>query len=576
MNTIIPPSRFVGLHAHSGFSVNDGLGYPDRHIDFVLQNGMDAWTLTDHGSGNGLAHAHTYSRKMKGKGRKYRQLYGVEFYFVPSLKEWAKQREAHFEAKRARNEEGKPEVTDILAEDEITGGLVVEDEDETKMSDPGDSDEWKRRYHLVVFAQNRTGLKNLFNLVKSSYVHGYYKFPRIDYDMLKRHGEGLVVSTACVGGLLASTAIRGEALNKPFEQIQRELQNHTDRFVDAVGIDNFFLELQFNKLGIQHTTNKHLIELASRTGIKTIATADSHYYSPDVWQARELYKKLGRMGGRTDDQQKQTLPTFDELKCELYPKNAQQMWDEYLAHKDQFDFYKGTEQLVKESIERTHDIAWEKCEEISFDTSAKLPNFSKPEKTAFNTLLELCKAGIAELGLDKNPEYVERLKMELDDIKYLKFENYFLTLYYVFDRAQKRTLIGPGRGSGAGSLVNFVLGITSVDPIKYDLLWERFLGRHKACLDPDTLVLARDGIKKIKDVSIGDEVLTSSGQFNRVANQVVSRHTSRIRIFSCGQEFVCSPNHRWIVQRNGERIEIRADEILKTDKLFMIKSHTSG
>jgi hypothetical protein len=168
------------------------------------------------------------------------------------------------------------------------------------------------------------------------------------------------------------------------------------------------------------------------------------------------------------------------------------------------------------------------------------------------------------------------IEWELDDIKYLKFENYFLTLYYVFDRAQKRTLIGPGRGSGAGSLVNFVLGITSVDPIKYDLLWERFLGRHKACLDPDTLVLARDGIKKIKDVSIGDEVLTSSGQFNRVANQVVSRHTSRIRIFSCGQEFVCSPNHRWIVQRNGERIEIRADEILKTDKLFMIKSHTSG
>ena len=493
MSIILPPNRFVGLHAHSGFSTNDGLGYPDKHIDFVLQNGMDAWALTDHGSGNGLAHAHTYSRKIRSKGHKYRQIYGVEFYFVPSLAEWSKQRAAHFDAKRAKNTEGKPESIDILAEDEITGGLVVEDEEETKSNESGDADEWKRRYHLVVFAKNRVGLKSLFNLVKRSYVDGYYKFPRIDYDMLKSHSDGLIVSTACVGGLLASTAIRGEALNKPFEQIQRDLQNHTDRFVDAVGIDNFFLELQFNKLGIQHTTNKHLINLAKHTGIKTIATADSHYYNPEAWQARELYKKLGRMAGRTDDGQKQVLPTFDELKCELYPKNAQQMWDEYLLHKDQFDFYEGTEELVKESIERTHDIAWEKCEEIAFDTSAKLPNFSNTENTAFNILLDLCKNGIAELGLDSKPEYVARLRMELDDIKFLKFENYFLTLYYVFERAQKRTLIGPGRGSGAGSLVNFVLGITSVDPIKYDLLWERFLGRHKvAWPDIDTDVGDRE------------------------------------------------------------------------------------
>lgn len=515
MGIIEPPNRFVGLHCHSGFSVNDGLGYPDRHIDFVLQNGMDAWALTDHGSGNGLAHAHTYAKKMKGKGRKYRQLYGVEFYFVPSLLDWEKKRAAHFEAKRAKNEEGKPEKTDILAEEEVTGGLVVEDEEETKSVDSDDADEWKRRYHLVVFAKNRTGLKNLFNLVKRSYVEGYYKFPRIDYNMLKQHGEGLVVSTACVGGLLASTSIRGEALKKSQEQIQRELQNHTDRFVDAVGIDNFFLELQFNKLDIQHTTNKHLIELSKRTGIKTIATADSHYYSPNVWQARELYKKLGRMGGRSDDMQKQTLPAFEELKCELYPKNAQQMWDEYLAHKDQYDFYKDTELLVKESIERTYDIAWEKCEEVTFDSSAKLPSFNKPEQTAFNQLLDMCKKGLVELGLHTKPEYVERLKMELDDIKYLKFENYFLTLYYVFDRAQHRTLIGPGRGSGAGSLVNYVLGITSVDPIKYDLLWERFLGRHKvAWPDIDTDVGDRDVLIDEARKLFGEDSVVPVSNFN--------------------------------------------------------------
>ena len=135
MGIIEPPNRFVGLHCHSGFSVNDGLGYPDRHIDFVLQNGMDAWALTDHGSGNGLAHAHTYSKKMKGKGRKYRQLYGVEFYFVPSLLDWEKKRAAHFEAKRLEKEGDLPEKTDILAEEEVTGGLIVEDEEELDMND---------------------------------------------------------------------------------------------------------------------------------------------------------------------------------------------------------------------------------------------------------------------------------------------------------------------------------------------------------------------------------------------------------------------------------------------------------
>ena len=148
--SIIIPKRFVGLHAHSGTgSPYDGLGYPNQHIDFVLSNDMNAWALTDHGNGNGLAHAHTYAKKLKKKGVDYRQIYGVEFYFVPSLKQWRIQYEDHRESVRLAREEKKlKEITDINSEDEVSGGLIIENEEETKSD--FDANDWKRRYHLVV------------------------------------------------------------------------------------------------------------------------------------------------------------------------------------------------------------------------------------------------------------------------------------------------------------------------------------------------------------------------------------------------------------------------------------------
>ena len=196
---IIKPKRFVGLHAHTGFSVFDGLGYPADHIDFVLENGMDAWALTDHGNGSGLAHARKHTEKLQKAGRKYRQLYGCEFYFVPSLTDWRSDYEAHRQAVRDAKSEAKAlEVTDIDADDDVKAtGHTIEDEDETKTIDVL-KDEWKRRYHLVIIAQNQVGLGNLFTLIKKAYKHGFYRFPRIDFNMLQEHGEGLVVSLSLI------------------------------------------------------------------------------------------------------------------------------------------------------------------------------------------------------------------------------------------------------------------------------------------------------------------------------------------------------------------------------------------
>ena len=512
MSKIIrPPSRFVGLHAHSGFSVFDGLGYPSDHIDFVLENEMDAWALTDHGNGSGLAHARKHAEKIQNSGRKYRQLYGCEFYFVPSLNQWSMDYQAHKDAVvAARSEKKANEVTDIDADQDIVStGHTIEDEDETKTIDIG-KDEWKRRYHLVVVAKNQTGLGNLFTLIKKSYKHGFYRFPRIDFEMLKEHGEGLVVSTACLGGIMSNRVLRGEATGKSFDEIQSVLQNLSNRFVDCVGIDNFFLELQFNKLDAQHAVNNHLLSLADSTGLPLIATADSHYYGRDKWEARELYKKLGWMGKSSSP-----LPEFDELKCELYPKNALQMWDEYLLHHNKHDFYEGTQERVRDAIERTHDIAWEMCDDFWIDQSVKLPNFNTKENTAFQQLLDLVKEGLVREGLNENEEYVQRTKTELADIKYLGFENYFLTMYQVFQKAKDRTLFGPARGSGAGSLVNYLLGITQIDPLPYNLLWDRFLGRHRTSWpDIDSDAGDRDVLIDAARELYGDDAVIPVSNFN--------------------------------------------------------------
>lgn len=463
---IKPPTKFVGLHGHTGFSVFDGLGYPSNHIDFVLENGMDAWGLTDHGNGSGLAHAQKHAEKIQNKGIKYRQIYGCEFYFVPSLEKWGKDYADFKLQKAAAKKKAKSEEDDA--------GHVIENEEETKNIDVN-KDEWKRRYHLVITAQNREGLGNLFTLIKRAYTDGFYRYPRIDFEMLKQHGKGLNVSTACLGGIYSNRIMRGNALGKSDAEIQKELMQLSENFVYAVGEENFYLELQFNRLKQQHLVNHHLLRHSEKTGIKLISTPDSHYYSPDKWEARELYKKLGWMGNDPSP-----LPEFEELKCELYPKNAHQMWDEFTRHYEEYkETYEGYENLVKDSIERTYDIAWDKCEDCWIDKSVKLPDFNTPEESAAQQLAKKVKEALIKENLHTNKEYIERAAMEISDIKYLGFENYFLVMNEVFHKAADHTLFGPARGSGGGSLVNYLLGITQVDPIKYDLLWERFLGRHR-------------------------------------------------------------------------------------------------
>lgn len=494
---------------------------------------MDAWALTDHGNGNGLAHAHSAAKKLQKKGVKYRQLYGVEFYFVPSLSQWKIDYEAHKQSIKdakttAAAEKAAKVRTDIDAdevEEEEAGGHVVEDEAETKeVSDT--KPEWQRRYHLVAVAKNSNGLKNLFRLVKASFKDGFYRYPRIDYNLLRKYGSDIVWSSACLGGKLSGTILLGTAHGLSHEQIISQLKNEVDRFTDAVGVNNFNLELQFNKLDKQHIVNRYLIDLHKSTGVPLLVTCDSHYPDPSKWQARELYKKLGWLGQKLDAA---VLPKFEDLKCELYPKNAAQLWEEYKRAHAEHEFYHGSEELVRDAIERTHDLAWQECEDTWVDTKPKLPRFGTPEKSALKQLIDLLKEKMVEQDLADKPEYVARLKEELEVVKAKQFEDYFLTLYKIFQRSSKRCLAGAARGSGSGSLINYLLEITHVDPVKYDLLFSRFINMgRKGFPDVDCDISDRDVLIEEARNLFGEDAVIPVSNMNLMKLKSLVKNISKL------------------------------------------------
>jgi DNA polymerase-3 subunit alpha len=518
------PKRFVGLHAHTGFSTFDGLGYPDEHIDYVMETGGDALAITEHGHMNSYAHAQMYERKLRAKDAGFKFIPGFEAYYHPDLKQW--------EADRARLAEEKKEKKKAKADHTST----AENEADSKKS------KWKnplnRRHHMVLLAKSQKGLENIFTLVSRGQKEGFYRFPRIDLDMLKKHGQDVIISTACVAGPLASDIF--SEFDVPWDELKPDLietkqqldsivnkvENHVDRLIDCVGEENFNIELQFNELGAQHLANRVYLELAKKTGLPLIATADSHYCRPELWKDRELYRKLGWLNYENFDPS--LLPqSIEDLKCELYPKNADQMWGAYKKHCSPYGFY--DDQVTCDALERTWHIAHDQIGDVQPDVSMKLPSYVVPKgKTAFGALVEYCKEGLVQKGLHVKPQYVERLKAELRVIKDKNFAEYFLTMRAIMQLAQKRMLVGAGRGSSAGALACYVLGITQIDPIKYGLIFERFISRHrKEYPDVDSDVADRDELIGILKNEFGKENILPISNYNTFKLKSLVKDISR-------------------------------------------------
>ena len=463
MSRVDSKIKFVGLHAHSvAGSIFDAIGYPQDHMDFAYENGCDALALTDHGNMNGLAYQVLHAKRMQEAGKEFKPIFGCEAYFTPSIAEW---HDAYNQAM-----EDKKKARSIKKDEQ--SGATVEDEGDSKKT----QGILKNRRHLVLLAQNQTGLNNLFKLVSESYQReNFYRYPRIDYALLKKYNEGIIASSACLGGVYAGNY--WENREEGDEAVLEAMRESTRQMVDIFG-DRWYAEIQWNNIKEQHELNQYVIQVAKEFGVGLLTTADSHYPNPDAWKDRELYKRLGWLGkGRPSwaEEESQLPAGVEEIGYELYPKNGDQMWQSYKQYSDEQGFVYDDD-LVMESIEESHRIAFDRIESFLPDNTVRLPEFVVPAGfTATQALVNYALEGLKEKGLHTNKEYTERLRLELNVIDDRGFSKYFLTMKSIVDVATDMMLPGPGRGSAAGSLVAYALGITQVDPIKHGLLFSRFL-----------------------------------------------------------------------------------------------------
>lgn len=449
--------KFVGLHGHSTIgSIYDAIGSPPEHMNFAYENGSEALALTDHGNMNGTSYQILHAKKMQKEGKKFKPIFGVEAYFIPSIKDWAILRETQKEEK-------------VKSDDEI-GGIVLEDEASSKKK----KNPLNKRSHLVLLAQNQKGLNNIYKLVSESFKPGnFYRFPRIDFDLLRKHSEGVIVSSACLGGVIANDYWQNK--ENGLGNVKQAMKETIENF-QSIFNDRFFGELQWNHIPEQHEINSLIIDLAKELNFQLVSTADSHYPRPELWRDRTLYKKLNPQFANKEE--KQLPKTVDELGYELFPKNGDQMWEAYQKYSDRCNV-KYDDDLVLKSITNTHHIAFNMIDNFYPDNAVRLPDFVVPVgKTADEALREMCEFNLAKSGIDSEgsyPVYKQRLDRELKVICDRGFSKYFLTMKAITDKAWASQLGGPGRGSGAGSLVAYLLNITQINPLKWNTMFERFL-----------------------------------------------------------------------------------------------------
>jgi len=454
--------QFVNLHGHSCFSLFDGFGFPQEHMNFAHDNGSKALALTDHGSMNGLSYQLLRAKEMKAEGKDFKPIFGVEAYYIDSLAEWQDlKQQIAADKKRAK------EI------DTSDSAMVVEDEQRN------DKRALSRKRHIVLLAQNQKGLENIYEMVSKSYSGDYfYRKPRIDWELLKKHQEGVIVATACLGGIAAGSMWKLQEEGE--DAIVEDMVDNLTKFRDTFG-DRFYAELQWNNIPEQHLLNKCLIKVAQQLDIKLISTCDSHYPSPEAWRDREVYKRLGWLGKMPAWMDDNIPETVEDIGYELYPKNAHEMWDSYKRYSDDSDF-DYDDDLVMESITNTATIAFEQIEDFLPDTSIQLPSFMVPsDQSADEALADLAEKALALYlrGSDKTKKrhYRKRLAEELDVISSQKFSEYFLATKAITDFSWNYCFVGPARGSAAGSLLAFLLKITQIDPMEWNLPFERFLTR---------------------------------------------------------------------------------------------------
>ena len=368
--------------------------------------------------------------------------------------------------------------------------------------EPGQGNE-DRYYHLVLLAENDTGYHNLMKIVSRGFTEGYYYKPRVDLEVLEEFHEGIIALSACLAGEVQRYVARG---------LYEEGKEAALRYEHIFGKGNFFLELQDHGIAEQQLVNQGLLRMSRETGIPLVATNDVHYTYADDVKPHDIL--LGLQTGKK-------LADEDRMRYEggqYYIKSEEEM--------------KALFPYALEALENTQKIA-DRCQvEIEFGVT-KLPKYDVPDGwTSWEYLNKLCHEGLAERYQPASEELTTRLDYELSVIKTMGYVDYFLIVWDFIKYAKDHgIMVGPGRGSAAGSLVSYCLGITTIDPIRYQLLFERFLNPERVSMpdiDVDFEPEGRQAMIEYVSRKYGADCVVQIVTFGTLAARGVIRDVGRV------------------------------------------------
>lgn len=449
-------SNFVHLHNHSHYSLLDGLASIDALVDAAKKNGQSALALTDHGTCAGL---YRFYKKCKAEGIK--PILGSEFY--------------------------------------ISDDHLYKEKD-------------ARNYHITILAKNKAGLKNIYKLSSIAEIYGKYRKPRIDFDLIKHHKEGLIVTSGCPSGQLSQYIWHEE-----MDRAEKLVKSYRDLLKD-----DYYIEIMMHKYEKcahdQESKEKkvadELLYMAKHYGIKAICTNDVHYANHEDAKYHDILL---------------SMQTRDHIKN---PDRFSLHSDEfYLKTKEEMDvFYKDEPDLFANTVEIANKVSDEEFIEEGLDL---LPPFEVPEGYVdeIDFLKKLATQGMKEKGFLDKPEYLERAKFEMKTIISCGYVKYFLILWDMINYAKSQKIrIGCGRGSAAGSLILYVLDIVKLDPVKYKLLFERFINPERISppdVDIDFDYNRRDEMYDYLYDKYGADHCAKIGTYNTFKARAVVRYASK-------------------------------------------------
>lgn len=460
--------KFVHLHTHSHYSLLDGLAKIDDLINRAKELGMDALALTDHGN-----------------------LYGsIEFY------------------KKATKAGIKPilGMEAYVALGSRHDKQLVKTQNQNHSDDENINSNGKQKenyHHLTLLCENEIGWKNLIQLSSKAHLEGFYYKPRVDKELLKQHHEGLIALSGCVGAEIPQLI-----LNNQIKKAEETIKEYQDIF----GKENFFLEIGFHpKIDVVGKANEGIIAFAKKLNIPLVVTQDIHYARSEDADYHDIL--LAVQTGNTINDANRLSMKVDDFSL----KPGEEMAE---AFKD-----------LPEAVENTVKIA-ERCN-VKLDLGKnRLPKFALPENETPNSFLEkIVSERLPQRFSEITQQIKDRLDYEMGVIQKTGFADYFLIVQDLIGWAKNHGIVvGPGRGSAAGSLVSYILGITDIDPLKYDLLFERFLNPDRIQMpdiDIDFTDIRRDEVFSYVKQKYGEDKVAQIITFGTMAARAAIRDAGR-------------------------------------------------